>query len=398
MSKTVYIEDLFLDFIKTSSKIGSSLEEPDFSASINFLSILRDQKQLTENQGKYLLKILEKNKKVLEHLNIDLDDKDISLVWKNKFRVIDQTRSIDVEIDHEGETWILLKMPYTLKNQLENFLNLKNKDYHASIWDSERQLRKLKLQKTNLIHLDEFAIAHNFKRTDNFLKILSEIEQIWQDQEELIPRSEVIDDRVVLINASLDAVDYWNTNKTNDLFKDLFLAKSMGFSFRGNLAKNKILEKICSNSINSFWFKSLENFFDFYKSINDLTVVIVGKDESSLTWVKGFVDQARNSNISENDIKICFRLGKNEDTTNFNQWVRDKNLGGKAEEGKILIFQNKPAKWVFSKEKNVKIILTNSLYPIPSNLTQDWMEYHPCVCFAGEMKASQTRNKKIVEL
>jgi hypothetical protein len=97
------------------------------------------------------------------------------------------------------------------------------------------------------------------------------------------------------------------------------------------------------------------------------------------------------------EIRVCFRLDKDEDH-GFNQWVKDSGYGGKVEGGKIFIFQNKPPKWLFSENIDVKIILTNSLYPVPSTTTQTWMDTHTCVCFVGDIKASHVKEKKIVEL
>jgi hypothetical protein len=53
---------------------------------------------------------------------------------------------------------------------------------------------------------------------------------------------------------------------------------------------------------------------------------------------------------------------------------------------------------LFSRDHDVKIILTNSLFPIPSSIAQDWMQSHPCVIHIGDQKASRMRDKNIVEL
>jgi hypothetical protein len=90
-------------------------------------------------------------------------------------------------------------------------------------------------------------------------------------------------------------------------------------------------------------------------------------------------------------------MDKNEDK-GFNQWVKDNQIGGSVEGGKLFIFQNKPAKWLFTNDIDVKIILTNSLYPVPSVTTQTWMDTHTCVCFVGDVKASHFKEKNIVEL
>jgi len=198
-----------------------------------------------------------------------------------------------------------------------------------------------------------------------------------------------------LINAPTDVVEWFNDHRTCNQSSDLLLAKNMGY-----LLKDKpttLVEKIAANSNTHFWLKTLESFFELYNLVNGHVAVIVNKSDNTETWVKEFAETAKKSGVNPADIRVCFRLDKTEDR-GFNQWVKDSGYGGKVDGGKIFIFQNKPAKWLFADEIDVKIVLTNSLYPVPSATTQVWMESHTCVCFVGDIKASHIKEKDIVEL
>ena len=171
----------------------------------------------------------------------------------------------------------------------------------------------------------------------------------------------------------------------------------MGYPFRPEKKEISKIETIAASPNSHFWIKEIPDFFEIQKLISGNTVIILNKGDSHIDWVKLFVSHADNAEIPRTDIRVCFRLDKNEDN-GFNQWVKDQGIGGKVDGGKIFIFQNKPAKWLFSDNTNVTIIATNSLYPVPSSITQSWMNSHPFVCYLGPIKAANARERKIVEL
>ncbi len=82
----------------------------------------------------------------------------------------------------------------------------------------------------------------------------------------------------------------------------------------------------------------------------------------------------------------------------FKDIFKDNNLGGKVQEGKILIFFHKPPKWLFKDGIDVKIVVTNSYTPIHEPTSSVWLDTHPCVCYLGEIKPTLTRKQKIVSL
>ena len=97
-----------------------------------------------------------------------------------------------------------------------------------------------------------------------------------------------------------------------------------------------------------------------------------------------------------NDFRVCFRAN-NKDDPEFNNWVRDNKFGGKIEGAKFLIFQHKPAKWLFKQENDVIIVATNNLMPSTFGLTRDLIESSPIVFYVGEIEPSRGK-RTIVEL
>jgi hypothetical protein len=87
-----------------------------------------------------------------------------------------------------------------------------------------------------------------------------------------------------------------------------------------------------------------------------------------------------------------------EDDDGFNSWVSENGFGGKVQDGKFLIFLHKPAKWLFKVQEDVKILVSNNIYPTTNATTGAWYNSHPCVIFLGDIKPSEQRGRKIVEL
>jgi hypothetical protein len=102
-------------------------------------------------------------------------------------------------------------------------------------------------------------------------------------------------------------------------------------------------------------------------------------------------------NFPKSDIKVCFRLNKDQNN-GFNEWVKTNGLGGTVEQGKLLIFDHKPAKWLFRQEEDVKLLVTNNLYPHTQYLTRDWINSHPCVIYLGDIRPTLFKDQSIVEL
>jgi len=396
MTQKIFVENIIIEFSSLVIQGQLAISESEYNALMNFYQIAISDEQFTLKQRNYVLVILSKYSGVCKSLGLDYTSTLISPEWKHGIRVIDNTKLVWVE-EIEDEKWICLKIPFSLKDELEKISQSDRGRYGSSVWDHENKIRKLKLYDYNIIHLNDFFEKNKFERHSSFLEALSEVESIWEQQEQIIPRSVIVDDEVNLINTSDEVIEYFESIKQHDVSKDLMLARSMGFFYNPGKNVKNIVEKICSSTATNFWIRDINEFFKLYKSLDCKVAVITDKDEKSRQWIRKFVEISGNYDIPKDDIKVCFRLGK-EDSSDFNDWIKETGVGGSVENGKIFIFHNKPAKWLFSSDIDVKIIATDSLYPVPNAITQTWMNSHPCVCYLGELRASQIKDKDIVNL
>jgi len=396
MLKLRYVEDIFTEFVNLCDLKKISPQHQDWNAVQSFSSVINSGNQLTKNQANFIIKILEKYKIFSKAAGLEYANLIVNPEWKTNFRVLDLSKKIFVEKDDSGEIWVCAKFPFALKEVFEKEITPVVKDYNASTWDADRKIRKMKFYNFNLIEIFEFATKQGFDIDDTFMIALGEVEEIWQNSENIVPGCvKHFGATVDLCNASKEVTQWWEERRTCVQAYDLLTAKSMGYPLLESPTTD--VEKIAASAHNHFWVKSNDQFFNLHNAVDGITAVIVNKNETTQSWVKQFCASAEISGIKKDDIRVCYRLGKEEDK-GFNQWVKDAGYGGKVEGAKLFIFQNKPPKWLFSDNIDVKIVLTNSLYPIPSATTQAWMETHSCVCFVGDIKAAHIKEKKIVEL
>ena len=395
MTRSTYIEDIFVDFFDLCSGSKGIIQPKDFSPCQNFYDHILQGSSLTPNQGNYLLKILSKYKTVVKKFGLDFDDLVENPVWKQPFRIVDLTRKVFVEQTETGIN-ICLKFPYALKNTFEKDID-NQKNSTASKWDHDRKLRVLNLYHFNVVQIYEFCQEHNFDIDESFMDVLGNVEEVWNNQDTIIPYSVLENNSVSLKNYSDNALTFFEENKTGNVPADMFLAKSMGYPVRLEKSPKTHLDKICVSEEKMFWIKSFAEFFDVYKNVNGVVAILLDRNTKEIhQWIEEFV-KASKSHVEPDTIKVCFREEAHQGSK-FNDWVKEQGLGGKVDTGKILIFQHKPPKWLFSKNIDVKIIVTNSYTPHNEPISLAWIAGHPCVCYVGEIKPTLARNKKIVDL
>jgi hypothetical protein len=394
MISSGFIEDIFIEFSKLVDHRAIAVQRQDISIIQSFTINILSDNQLTENQGRFILKLLHKYRNLCQIAGFDYLDSLDSPVWKNNFRTIDYTKKIFVELDETGKIFICAKFPYQLKKQVdEEICGEKISSYQT--WDPERKIRKFQAEDFNVIQIYEFVKNNNFEIDESFLDLVAQVEEIWADQEKISPYSTIQDGQVVLHNTTADAADFWNTNKNNNLINDLLLAKDMGFL----LAKNpeNPIEKIASSDTNSFWLNSNREFLEICKQVDGKICIVLDRVGRTLEWLDAFTKELDLVGIPRREIKVCFRADKTENPE-LNEWIRSNGFGGKVNEGKILIFNHKPAKWLFKESTSVKILASNNLYPSTNQISRDWFSSHPCVIYLGDIKPSQNKEQKIVNL
>lgn len=398
MSKFSYVEDLFVEFYNQTFLDVEILQAQDTPAMHSFYNQISSGNQLTENQGNFLLKILTKYKSYAARSGIDYGTLVEHPVWKKSFRKLDLSKRVFVEQTDQGEINICLKFPYLLKDTFDKEFDTEKQDNASSRWDAERKFRILDVYKFNIIHLEEFLRKHEFDLDESFLHLVDTVSEMWDQQDQIAPRAELVDNDVVLVNAPDDALNFYQAHQTDSISHNLFLAKSMGYPAQLNRPTTTQLEKICQETSKYFWLKLNSDFFTLYKQVNGVACILIDRNtQDVVAWLEKFIASADIAGVSRTDIKVCFR-DPIEKKSKLNEWIKDNNLGGKVEGGKILLFLHKPPKWLFKDSIDVKIVITNSYTPINEPTTSSWLAAHPCVCYLGEIKPTPIRKQKIVSL
>ena len=396
MLSSHFAEDIFLGFHDLVESDKIKVQHTDLGPISSFYLRILNGDALTKSQADFVVKILEKYRHLAMMAGFDYADQLRNLAWKQPFRVLDLTKRIYVERTDQGNLEVCVKFPYQLKKEFDDQIN----SYQLSStrfnnWDADQKLRRLNLYDFNLIAIYEFANRNNFEIDDSFINVLADVEEIWQNQEEISPVSDIVDGRVHLFNATADAEQWFNLHCVGETDTDLLTAKHMGYSYRGR-PKN-VNEKIAAHIENSFWIRSDEKFFDLYKKITGKAAVMLDRTGDTLSWLQKFVADADAQGVNRDEIKVCFRDSKDQDT-GINEWIKLAGVGGKVESGRLLIFESRPAKWLFKDLDDVTLLVTNNVFPPTNVMTRDWFNSHPCVIYLGDIKPSETKGQKIVEL
>ena len=390
LSSPRYIEDIFSDFYHASI-FNVSIQHQDQSASQSFYACIMDNKPLTQNQANFLLKILDKYKIVMARHGLDYQEDIKNPKWKSPFRIIDLSKTIWVEKDENNIPIVCMKFPYQIKSAFEQeFRDLVN-----GTWDHEKKMRRVSIYKCNLIQLHDFAVKHNFEIDDTLLIALGEVEEIWSAPEEILPSSSLIADWVCLFNSSQDTDDWWKKHFSGNYEKDLMLAKSMGYLYDGR--PFTMVEKIASSPSNAFWIKANDDLLTLHQQVGGKMCIVLDRVSDTIDWLKKFAEDVDRAGINRDRVKVCFRAEK-ASKSNINEWIKTNGFGGKVEDGDILIFEQKPAKWLFKEQESVTLLVTNNIYPPTSMIAKDWFNTHPCTIYLGDIKPSEQKGQPIVEL
>lgn len=210
-----------------------------------------------------------------------------------------------------------------------------------------------------------------------------------------VPHLVIDNNQCCLIDAEDHVTKWFDDNKTGILADDLLLAKSMGIILSKN--PENLLESIAASDKNIFYINSIDKFVKIVSSIQGKICIIVDRSTQSFQWIKDFVEIAKKSSIDRGTIKVCFRES-NDTNSEFNQWIKNNDLGGPVDSGKIYIFSDRPAKWIFTKNIHIKIVATTmSQYP-SDQIIKNWYLSQPCMIYLGSSKLLFVSEDQIVKL
>jgi len=399
MSNNPFIEDIFIDLADTIMAGTIMVPQIDYDPVVSFYNTLLSGKQLTKKQADYLVRLLSKYQTVYESVaGVDISNVLSSPVWKNPFRTIDYSKSVTLITDPSGIPYIYLKFPFALKDLfIAEFANTRGKS--PATWDPDERVQKIKLHDLNIVQLYEFVKKHKFEVSDDFLSVVSQVEEIWAGEEEFLPEARVVGDSVDIFNFTEAARNYFDEHKSNNKIKDLFLARSMGYPLV-NFDKSNRLDRLFSSSETNFWIRDLNDCFSFIKNIDSFPIVIfLDRASNVMEDINTYYSAFKDAGFDEKTIRVCFRFSNDEEGgKKFNQWIKEVGLGGSMLSGKIFICQHKPPKWMLSPSFSPKILISNSLYPSTSMQTSHFIRHHHTVFYVGNVKPSMNKEHQIVEL
>lgn len=387
MTQSNFIEDIFLEFFQLCLSHDFLADSKKFDTIYSFHDTIINGTGLTEKQRKYLLIILKENKQQSFDNGLDYQDRLQDPKWRLPLRIIDKSKRVWIESSDEL-ICVNLKFPFELREDFD-----KNIESYGSIWESKEKIRKIPIYNLNLIQLNEFLLKHNFEIDESFNLALSEYEEIWQNYE-YRPYAIIENEQVKLINANEDTLNFWNENFKNDLPTDLILAKTMGYYLEN--PSSDVFQKISSVEENLFWIKDCQKVLNIFKKINGKCCIILDRVPDTFEWLKNFIKETDLANIPRSMIKVCFREDSSD--SKLNVWIKENNLGGSVASGDMFIFLHKPSKWLFKEKNSVKMLIINSLYPPTDKIVKDWINYHPFVIHLTDIKPSNFKEQKIVEL
>lgn len=376
-----YVEDILENLFKYDITF---VESKDFEILINFFEKYQSNLLLTDNQKYLLIKIFKKYQDRFQSRNFDYSDLLNNPIWKTKSRIIDKRKRLYVKSNKDNECYIWINFPYEFKETFSK------SNFDNSLWDPDEGARRFKISDVDLISLHEFCSIHGFSIENSFYDLYFLYEEIMIQQNNILPRSIIKDGNVELLNACEEAVDFWKIHKKNIHADDLLLAKSMGFPLMNPTMS--AIEKIASSDSMMFRMKNLYNFFDICKQISGKIVVILSEKISYHNWLQEFIDVAELCDYDIGSIKICFRE-KNDKNKSFNQWIKDKGMGGEIKNGKIYIFLHRPAKWIFKLDNEIKLIATNNNYIPVDYITKEWFKNNP-VIYLNETQLRKNREEE----
>ena len=397
MLSSVYTEDIFLEFYYLVDRNIVSVEHRDVEPIESFYNTINSGKQLTRSQSNFIIRILSKYIHNIEDKIDGVKETIDNPKWKNSFREVDNTRSISLHVDENHVKYLLVKFPFAFKDTYAK--EFTGGSRNLSAWDVELKVQKIKLLDVNLVSFVDLARKYKFEIDSTVIDAVDTVEEYWNDQLDYIPHSVVEEQLVQLKNATESSINYFEKHKTGNIDQDLFLAKTLGYTAH-NREPITFIDRIVTSDENKFWIKTTESLLTILKNINNWPVVIVlDRATDTIDWCNQFINTLTETGNQDIKTKICFRYPST-DTKGaaFNQWIKDSGFGADMKEGQVFICNHKLPKWMLKDEFDVKIVISNGIFPSTNTTTESLIDSHHTVFFLGDIKPSEKRKKKIVEL
>lgn len=369
-----YIENCYIEFVNTTSI--NLFDSADITPIFDFMVMASTNKPFTEKQSQFVIRLMKKYEALC---NFAYTSQLTNPIWKHPFRIISTEKHIAVLGNN-----IYMKFPYSSWIHFRDEFNYVNENVMR--YDPITRDRAFRINEVNVIQLLEFTKTHQFVIDDSFDVLVSDVEEIWQQEESSIPYSTILNNEVLLINASRDANAYWNDNKISEVDSDLLLAKSMGFRYNG--IPSTTVQEIASNQSNSFWMKDIDVFLQLCTVVPGKICIIIDRASDTLDWITSFIDAVLRSTISISKVKLANKINC-KDTKDISPICKQYEMNKNISDAKIIICIRQPNNML--NLDDIQLVATNNIYQSSLVLLNSWLEAHPCVIYLGDYKPSLRR-------
>lgn len=301
------------------------------------------QSTLTEKQGILALKILKKNTDVLRSAVPSIDDLLDNPRWKTPFRVLPKLKQVSIgTIEGSTSKFIMVEFPYD-EPIVEAFRrrNQEVHDAHKGAWEPSLKKWVFKLTERNIEWLGSLLMSKGFHTSQEFVDLYHEISKVTLEIEKHLPMLVQKDSKFNLINVHKNIPQPESVN----LAEVLFWARDYGITTWDDSIEDRINKELLSttkailySSKKHLWFDStkypVEAFKDLLTYGGPAMVVVPGGSE--LQEVRKWVEFARNTGITTEQISVMFRLPNEQ--ADFNQYVKEEHLNNPVDENTRLVF------------------------------------------------------------
>jgi len=380
------IEDLIIHICQNTRKYNVNLYPRDKAVFFSVFSQLERKIALTVGQSNLMLRLLENNKTNFQKIEGFNELLDLPR-FKYPFRIVSSSKNISI-VQTTNQPIISINFPYD-KIMLKTLMSL---ELGKNSYNKEKRRYEYPLNEKIIIAIlgNKEIQEYGFTIDQNLSDIYEKIKNIIDSKEEYIPLLDY-NNGLVLRNTNKLTTKYFNENKKDNLFSDIFLAKTLGIS-----PSEKLIEKIKSiplepevanfllNPNKNLYLsnkkeKSISTVFKHITLINQWPVVVILPDIDTVNktleqWHDGLTDWG----IKNTEVSVLFRSQKNK---SFNEYIALNQLNNLVDDHTKMVFiKHKIPKVLYNINFKPKIVITTTKYHAHYT-TQKLVDSHPCMLY-----------------
>jgi hypothetical protein len=351
----MYIEDLLQEisnsiyYIVYRGQPAASNIAHDLTVLLNIAD--RAHGGLTEKQGQFVLRTLNKHKFLIHTTIPQIDSCLADPKWKFPFRVLPTVKKISIGEHQLPAGWrngkcILIEFPY-LPDIVETIRkkNAEMHELHRGLWDANLKQWVFALTERNIDWLGNMLLPNGFQADEEFLDYYNQIKEIHKNIENHLPMVVKTDNGYSISNAHKNVPQI--SADDQDVGRVLFLAREHGITNWDNDVEKDIEENlhVVTKSLlsavqrnKSLWIDSTIHPVSVFRELltygGPAMIIVPGGNELELVTL--WTEFALDLGINADEISVMFRLPNEQ--AEFNQFVKNAGLNNPVDNKTRLIF------------------------------------------------------------